>query len=32
VGHTILVIVYQLLTDGTVYHDLGPQYFDARER
>jgi len=32
VGHTILVIVYQLLTDGTVYHDLGPQYFDGRER
>jgi transposase len=32
VGHTILVIVYHLLTEGTVYQDLGPQYFDARDR
>ena len=32
VGHTILVIVYHLLTEGSVYQDLGPQYFDARDR
>ena len=32
VGHTILVIVYHLLTEGTVYHDLGPHYFDQRAR
>jgi transposase len=32
VGHTILVIVYHLLTEGTVYQDLGPQYFDERDR
>jgi transposase len=32
VGHTILVIAYYLLRDGTVYHDLGPHYFDERDR
>ena len=32
VGHTLLVIVYHLLRDGTTYHDLGPQWFDARDR
>lgn len=32
VGHTILVIVYQLLTDGTEYEDLGARYFDERDR
>jgi transposase len=32
VGHTILVIVYHLLTAGGVYQDLGPQYFDERDR
>jgi transposase len=32
VGHTILVIVYHLLTEGTSYQDLGPQYFDERDR
>jgi transposase len=32
VGHTILVIVYHLLTEGTAYQDLGPQYFDERDR
>jgi transposase len=32
VGHTILVIVYHLLTEGTVYQELGPQYFDERDR
>ena len=30
-GHTILVIVYHLLTDGTPYHDLGGRYFDDRD-
>ena len=32
VGHTILVIAYHLLRDGTDYHDLGPRYFDERDR
>ena len=32
VGHTILVIAYHLLTEGTAYQDLGPQYFDERDR
>ncbi len=32
VGHTILVIAYHLLRDGTEYHDLGPRYFDERDR
>jgi hypothetical protein len=32
VAHSILVIVYHLLrTDGT-YQDLGPNYFDERDR
>jgi transposase len=32
VGHTILVIAYHLLTRATVYRDLGPTYFDQRDR
>jgi transposase len=32
VGHTILVIVYRLLRDGPVSHDLGPHDFDERDR
>ena len=32
VGHTLLVIVYHLLTDGTPYRDLGGRYFDDRDR
>jgi transposase len=32
VGHTILVIIYHLLRDGTVYEDLGPHYFVQRDR
>jgi transposase len=32
VGHTILVIAYHLLRDGTDYQDLGPRYFDERDR
>jgi transposase len=32
VGHSILVTAYHLLKDGTVYHDLGGQYFDRRDR
>jgi transposase len=32
VGHSILVIAYYLLTRGTTYTELGPQYFDERER
>jgi len=32
VGHSILVIAYHLLRDGAEYRDLGPHYFDERER
>jgi transposase len=32
VGHSILVIVYELLTHQTTYEDLGPNYFDERDR
>ena len=32
VGHTILVLVYHLLTRATTYLDLGGSYFDERER
>ena len=32
VGHAILVIVYHLLREGTAYDDLGPRYFDERDR
>jgi transposase len=32
VGHSILVIVYHLLSEGTVYADLGVTYFDERDR
>jgi transposase len=32
VGHSILVIIYHLLTEGTAYEDLGPQYYDTRDR
>ncbi|HXI21986.1 MAG TPA: IS110 family transposase, partial [Gemmatimonadales bacterium] len=30
VAHSILVIAYHLLKDGTTYHDLGVDYFDLR--
>ncbi len=32
VGHTILVIVYEMLTDRTTYNELGANYFDERDR
>jgi transposase len=32
VGHSILVIVYHVLRDQTDYHDLGPNYFEPRDR
>jgi transposase len=32
VGHSILSIAYQILKAGTVYDDLGPAFFDARQR
>lgn len=31
VGHSILVIAYHLLNDGTHYKDLGPDHFDRRD-
>lgn len=31
-AHTILVIVYSLLRHGANYQDLGPNYFDERNR
>jgi transposase len=32
VAHTILGIIYHLLRDGTAYRELGPGYFDERDR
>ena len=32
VAHSILIIAYHLLTEGTVYRDLGGNYFDERDR
>jgi transposase len=32
VAHSVLVIIYHLLRDGTCYQDLGPNYFDERDR
>ena len=32
VAHTILVIIYHLLRDGTTYRELGAGYFDQRDR
>jgi transposase len=32
VGHSILIIAYHLLQRGTDYEDLGPNYFDERDR
>ena len=31
VAHSILVIAYHLLKEGTTYHDLGHDYFDQRD-
>ncbi len=31
VAHSILVIIYHMLRDGTQYKDLGPEYFDRRD-
>ena len=32
VAHSILVIAYHILRDGTVYQELGPNYFDERSK
>ena len=32
VAHTILLITYYLLKDGSTYHDLGPDFFDRRNQ
>ena len=32
VAHTILIIVYHLLRDGTTYQELGADYFDDGDR
>jgi len=32
VAHSILVIAYHLLRDGGTYQDLGPNYFDERDK
>jgi transposase len=32
VGHSLLIVVYQLLTRGTSYEDLGANHFDERDR
>ena len=28
----LLTVIYHLLNDGVVYQDLGPNYFDQRDR
>lgn len=32
VAHSILVIIYHILRDRTDFHDLGPNYFEPRDR
>jgi transposase len=32
VGHTILMIAYHILKNGTTYQDLGVNYFDERDK
>jgi transposase len=32
VAHSILIISYYVIRDGTTYHDLGPNYFDERDK
>jgi len=32
VAHTILIIAYHIIRDGTTYDDLGSNYFDERDR
>jgi transposase len=32
VAHTMLVIIYHMLRDGTVYQDLGDTSFDHRDK
>ena len=32
VAHTLLVIIYHVLTTGEVYHELGADYFDRRKQ
>ena len=32
VGHSVLVMIYHILTKREPYHELGAQYFDDRER
>ena len=32
VAHTILIIIYHLLRDGTTYRELGSTYYDERDR
>ncbi|MBI2954695.1 MAG: transposase [Chloroflexi bacterium] len=32
VGHSILVIAYHIIKEGTEYHDLGGNYYDLRDR
>jgi transposase len=31
-AHLLLVIAHRVLGEGTTYHDLGPNYFDERDR
>jgi transposase len=32
VAHTILIIAYRVIRDGTTYEDLGSNYYDERDR
>lgn len=32
VAHSMLIVIYHLIKDGTIYQDLGPQHFDELDR
>jgi hypothetical protein len=32
VAHSMLIVIYHLIKDGTVYQDLGPTHFDELDR
>jgi hypothetical protein len=32
VAHSMLVAIYHLIKDGTIYQDLGPRHFDQLDR
>ena len=32
VAHSILIVIYHVLKDGTLYHEFGAEFFDPRQR